>query len=285
MKTIYTIVLILLSNFTYSQTFIFDMYFEDALGNKDTLTMGYDPLATDGIDASFGEVNIISVPLNSNLDVRISDEYVLNGSTIGAQTYHTKKNIVLNNYCSDINVFNLNIKTDNWPVTATWDSTLFNTNCVSGGAFSSMLQWWDVPGLSDLNWLLLKGTDSIVFSANEGTDYFNENCSFINSANDTVSVFQIILSDPVYISVSIDESNLSNNSVYPNPFNNEVIFLTNTNTSKVIIYNSIGEEVYSKDLVKVTKLRIDTAHLKNGIYFYKFINTDGSQKSGKLIKD
>ena len=55
--------------------FSFDLYFEDALGNRDTVTIGYDPQATDGIDAQFGEENIISQPWDSVFEVRISDYY------------------------------------------------------------------------------------------------------------------------------------------------------------------------------------------------------------------
>jgi hypothetical protein len=58
-----------------SQQFSFKMYFKDAIGNTDSITLGYDPSASDSVDISFGEINIISTPLDSGLDVRITDEW------------------------------------------------------------------------------------------------------------------------------------------------------------------------------------------------------------------
>ncbi len=69
------IILFLCTGILIAQEFSFTLNFEDALGNTDSLIIGYDNNGTDGIDAAFGEVNIISVPYNSGIDVRISDEW------------------------------------------------------------------------------------------------------------------------------------------------------------------------------------------------------------------
>jgi hypothetical protein len=58
----------------YGQQFSFQMFFTDAAGNKDTITLGYDLAATDSIDAAFGEINILSVTRDTVFDVRISNE-------------------------------------------------------------------------------------------------------------------------------------------------------------------------------------------------------------------
>lgn len=39
--------------------FEFELYFEDALGNRDTIILGYDDSATDGIDIGFEEERLI----------------------------------------------------------------------------------------------------------------------------------------------------------------------------------------------------------------------------------
>lgn len=52
---------------TSGQTFSFPMYFSDALGNKNTLVIGYDINASYGIDSAFGEENIITEPMDSVL--------------------------------------------------------------------------------------------------------------------------------------------------------------------------------------------------------------------------
>lgn len=90
---------LILSNIMNGQEFIFEMYFEDAIGNKDTLVIGYDINATDSIDSVFGEKNIISVPLDSLFDVRMTDVWLKKSSApIPSQEYgsfHTKKQIVV----------------------------------------------------------------------------------------------------------------------------------------------------------------------------------------------
>lgn len=259
------------AQFGFNQTFVFDMFFEDSAGNKDTLTIGYDPTATDGIDSNFGKINIINTPLDSNFDVRISDEYYL-GGIIGNQSFHTKKNIVLNNNCSDVNVISLNIKTDNWPVTATWDSTLFDNSCLSGSAFNSMIQWFDVAGESDLLMSFLNSKDSVVFSANQGVGYYNENCSFINSNNDTISVFQIILSNTDYL-VSVKEYSLKPIEVYPNPFSNVLnLIFDELIDGKLMIYDITGQLIYVESVQNRHTLTINTNKFDKGVYLYKVID-------------
>jgi len=81
MKKIYILISFLtISQFIFGQEFSFPIYFEDAIGNKDTLTMGYDINGTDGLDTVLGEINIIGVPLDTSFDVRISDAFWNNGN-------------------------------------------------------------------------------------------------------------------------------------------------------------------------------------------------------------
>src|SRR5690554_936883 len=53
--------------------FEFELYFEDAAGNKDTITLGYDENATDSVDIAFGEANLAGQLWGEDLDVRIGD--------------------------------------------------------------------------------------------------------------------------------------------------------------------------------------------------------------------
>lgn len=281
MKKIYTLLFTITPFLGLNQTFEFKMYFEDSVGNKDTLTMGYDPTASDSIDANFGEINIINIPLDSVFDVRISDEFNL-GLGVDNQTFHTKKNIVYNNSCSNINVITLNIKANNWPVTATWDSTLFNNSCLDGSVFNSMLNWFDVSGGSDLlvEFLMLK--DSVVFSSNNIIGH----SAFVNSNNDTISVFEIILSNPDYMS-SVKENNFSSLTVYPNPFTNTLNFTFENNINgKIMIYDVSGQLIYSENIQNKNLFTLNTTNLNNGVFFYQVIDvsTGTNLKSGKLIR-
>ncbi|MEM7036751.1 MAG: hypothetical protein AAF570_07220, partial [Bacteroidota bacterium] len=87
--------LILLSFFfsLSAQTLELPLYFEDAAGHRDTLYLGYDLNATAGIDAAFGEVNIINDPIDSLFEVRISDGFRNYDFMNLPPTYNLKKQI------------------------------------------------------------------------------------------------------------------------------------------------------------------------------------------------
>ena len=123
MKTILLLFLFISYNLL-SQEFSFPLYFEDAKGNKDTITLGYDINATDGIDASFGEENINIIPWDSILDVRV-------GYLFRDYRFLTKKQI-LNKDCNKAvypHYATIPIKSKNYPVKISWNKDLFNNSC------------------------------------------------------------------------------------------------------------------------------------------------------------
>ena len=131
--------------------FSFDLYFEDALGNRDTITLGYDPLATDGIDTFFGEENIISQPWDSILDVRIGDKsYSLNNWST-ENTYLSKKQII-SSYCENSIIsgrISIQFYAKNNPIKINWNSTFFEDSCKSRTIFyghQSLIEF-DVAGV------------------------------------------------------------------------------------------------------------------------------------------
>lgn len=108
----------LFANNLCAQEFELDLVFEDAAGAKDTLTIGYDPTATNGIDASFGETNIISQSWGSAFEVRLSehmwecDQYYTSNFT-----YHAEKQIKTKecNPAADL-VWSVHLKNAVYPV-------------------------------------------------------------------------------------------------------------------------------------------------------------------------
>jgi hypothetical protein len=74
-KIVFISALLILSLNVAPQDFSFKMTFIDAVGNTDTIVVGYDTDATDSVDVGFGELNIIDIPWDSLFDVRISNEY------------------------------------------------------------------------------------------------------------------------------------------------------------------------------------------------------------------
>ena len=178
MKKIIVFKIILLScMFSYSQEFKMKLWFQDAVGNKDSIELGYDLLATDSIDSQYGETNSITTPWSNNFEVRISNEWKNRFNNNQSGTYHTKKQIVKKQLCSiPHSVTAIDIKAQHWPVTVSWDSTLNFTDCYNSSLLTSVMPygWWDTPGFISL----FANSSKKTFMPNEL--YFNNYYKYIN---------------------------------------------------------------------------------------------------------
>jgi hypothetical protein len=84
------------------------------------------------------------------------------------------------------------------------------------------------------------------------------------------------------IPVSADINVLSNLSVYPNPFNNEINVNDGNGIKQVIINNIVGQNVMN---VKMTQNTINTSILPQGIYLVTFIGNNGERVVKKMVKE
>jgi hypothetical protein len=284
MKTLNTLfLLLLLSQLAIGQEFSFKIYFEDAIGNKDTLEFGYDINGTGTIDSIFGEINIIGTPLDSVFDVRISDAFWNNGNG----TFQTKKQIVKNTNCVYFSLITIDFKCNNWPVTATWENSLFNDTCRNGSVFTSINPggWWDTGSPSDLLRAELLNTNQVVFSSNYIAGQFDENYAYINNQNDTISVFWQAFGDSSILIVGIEE--LNNNydiKIYPNPtINTTTIHFNNQDLSieDIKVLNINGES----QPISVSGKNIDLTKIPNGLYFVQLTISNGKTIVKKIIKN
>ncbi len=267
------------------QEFIFPIVFQDAAGNKDTLHFGYDENATDSVDAAFGEENIIDTPYDSVFDVRISNEFVYR-SYLGkpAGSFHLEKQIVSINCPGYSEPIAIDIKCQNWPVTATWDSTIWKPDCRAGSLITGMPQgyWWDVTGPSNLYYYVFAAIDSITFTANYEGDWGIGGTAYIADNNDTISVYWVVFSDPsLRGSVNVHEIEQSPQlSVYPNPGRGEFQFVSTTNIEEIHIYNMNGEKV----LLQHNSNRIKLHNQPSGMYFYFVQLQNEVTLTGKFMK-
>jgi len=72
MKNYYFLLIFLFSAATSTaQQFSTQFYFTDTLVNQDTVTVGFDPVATRGVDIAFGEVDLKEVSFGEDFEVRI----------------------------------------------------------------------------------------------------------------------------------------------------------------------------------------------------------------------
>jgi hypothetical protein len=252
------------------------MIFEDALGNSDTLIFGYDPEATLGIDPMFGEVNIHGLPIDTVFDVRVSDELEPLIDTIKVyDTFSLKKQIIRTDCDKFPTPIRVNIRCKNWPVTAYWDSTLFNTECLEGSVLTSVHPggWWDVGSASDLWRILLSKKNQVTFTSNIH-DYDEQ---------DSISIFWVAMADQRHLLTST-QSKYNENviQIFPNPTIGEVHFRGDNKylINKVEVFDILGVEKevsYQNNILNVS-------HLKSGMYFIRVIMSDGSTIINNILK-
>ena len=83
---------------------------------------------------------------------------------------------------------------------------------------------------------------------------------------------------------NVEENNLNEIFVYPNPTNDILnITIPSKNYNKISIINSLGQIVYSKNIIYLQDIKIDFSNKKSGIYFIKLYSKD-KIKVLKLVK-
>lgn len=288
MKKAITIVLTLCSSAVFGQEFSFQMFFQDAIGNKDTLTVGYDLTASDSIDAIFGEQNIIGVPIDTGLDVRISNELENRSYYKKPGSYHTKKQISFYDCPKPWTIYTqtVDVHTKHWPVSVSWDKSLFVDSCRAGSVFTSIHPggWWDTSSDSDLGRQVLRLVDNATFTSNQQGG-FNENYGYIKD-NDTIPVYWMAFGDLNLLKSSVPNINDINNEVksFPNPFSSQLNIETKfEKQASIELLNVYGQTLLNQYFTKKTSL--NTSDLPKGVYFYKLIDADGFQYTGKTIKE
>ncbi|MEO6302440.1 MAG: T9SS type A sorting domain-containing protein [Bacteroidia bacterium] len=88
---------------------------------------------------------------------------------------------------------------------------------------------------------------------------------------------------PLVTSVAANIANTSNFSVFPNPSNTTVNFVTeNTDAKNVVIYDVTGKLVEKQNLTD-GKLKLDVSNYTTGLYMYSVLgNNNQTLKSGKI---
>ena len=71
-------------------------------------------------------------------------------------------------------------------------------------------------------------------------------------------------------------------AAYPNPVNNVLNLKANETINSAVIYNVLGQEVYSANL-NALNASIDMANFKSGAYFVK-VNVGGTEGVIKILK-
>jgi hypothetical protein len=271
-----------------AQEFASQLKFIDAVGNKDSVNLGYDQAATDTLDPVFGEINIISLPYSSELNVRAGNEFMKYSfsSQFGQQTTFETKTQIVPNVCgfgssgfwTAFPIIELNVVSDHFPIKAIWNKLLFNDTCRNGSIITSVHPggWWDTYGFRTL----LGSKDSIMFNRSQ-YKYFN--------STDTVYVYwvafvnlDIMLSWEI---LGMNDYSAHNNSIHivPNPASQYLsVNLIKSFEDKytIRIYDSFGQHVLSSDKLE----DINVSGLKCGIYYISVTSDNGSIYNSKFLK-
>ncbi len=264
-----------------AQQFSFVLKFVDAVGNTDSLTLGYDLTATDTLDIAFGETNIISTPYTSGLDVRVGNVWFQQNSFpgFGQNQFETKTQIVPNacgtgNFWSLFPVIEINIVSPHFPIKAYWNKNLFNDTCKNGSVFTGVHPggWWDTGGFR------------VVLNLEDSTTFYQNQYYYLRGA-DTVNVYWATFSDSTLLVLAIKEFEMEKNvlKVFPNPTSDFVtISLSRAfgEINRVEFYNAVGQLIcFSKQLEN-----IDIRGFSPGLYFVKVMNYNGMTVIYKLQK-
>ncbi len=145
-----------------------------------------------------------------------------------------------------------------------------------------------------------------VFTANDTIDFCNGSLSFIGCAegpNDGAGVDTVIqslyglLADHVYyfmidgyngatgeFSIALKESSFNTSilqiddnvfTVYPNPSDGSFYISSEIENASLVIYNSVGKELYSRNFESFSDEKIITDNLSDGLYIIKITSRDG----------
>jgi len=266
----------------FGQQFSFQINFEDAAGNKDSLILGYDQQGTDTLDAIFNETNIIGMPYSNGLDVRVGNDFMkIDAPNIfGSQTsFQSKKQIVPDSCGSSVfSIFQLieiDILTAHWPVKAAWNSSYFNGSCRNGSVFTGVHPggWWDTGGFR----AELKNTDSIIFLPN---------FYYYLDGNDTMRTYWAAFSDSTLLALAVNEISGNTNPliVYPSPATDEINLKIPSDFGKVLFinfYNNTGQHILTSK--KTSEIEIN--FLLSGLYFLAISNEKGNIFKTKFLKN
>lgn len=271
-----------------AQEFSFQMFFKDAQGNKDTLTIGYDPMGSrDTIISEFGEENISHIPFDSIFDVRITNQADIHGASweYDYDLFHTKKKIV-----GDIRFLNIDIHAEHWPVEASWNHEIFDDPELIGSLFTALHEmfWWDSGWYySNFDKVFLNNNDHVTFTPNYPDtwedhpvdyDFF---CYYTDNEGKPIATYWVALGDSALVTVSTAEIRLSDKTlVYPNPTTGKAYISNSQSVKEIIVFDTAGRPFFVENKYN----EIDLGHLPDGLYLVKIIRINGITETQKVIK-
>ena len=136
-------------------------------------------------------------------------------------------------------------------------------------------------GASTYSWSTGATTQGILVTPSVTTTYT------VTGSNGVCSTSAIV-TQSVSTCTAIDFTVAANNGVivYPNPTSGDVKIIVSdiTNSEKIEVLDVLGKLIISKKLER-NESSLDLSELANGVYMYRIVNTTGTVKQGKLVKE
>lgn len=278
----------------YSQEFSFPLFFEDALGNKDTLYFGFDENATSGIDEELGEVNLIKQGVNTTLFSFFTDgatyDEIDDLHNVKTPTYilkHQYNNIHEGFY------FEIGIINENWPIKISWNKQgivesniveysgnknfqLLMTNFHSPGGWFDFLKCWHPCPCEHLPM-----TDTNTVSIG-----LEQLCSYRVDFNDN-NVYLLYIG---YVDKTLPVNNVSIDKLrYWYDDKTESVYLENLRnleSCKIQLYDLGGKLLITNNCTDTTNPLIKISQLNDGVFIIRIIDNTQAifYPSIKIIK-
>lgn len=280
----------------------FDMflYFEDAVGNRDSVSFGYDPDASGDLDIAWGEEEI-TTHFNAVFEVRVA-EPTANAEKLSKRVIGDAVPFV-GSSCLDGRVFYIYMWAINQPVKVWWDRTPLVTNeCfVSGWIIDNILHSLAVLPVDEFspNYYCLGALDSAYFSLADTMGQFDPPRIFIekevegmglkNIPGLEVAVMPLGAYSPCYwVQTSTNERiGISGEiTVFPNPSTTWIKPMLNNQeeTEEFRIFNQKGQLVSVVFEALMQDEYVDISTLSGGIYFFQVKTRGGIYYTGRFVK-
>jgi hypothetical protein len=296
MKNYIMIGLILQSLFCLSQTatpmFMDTLYFEDAVGNKDTLWVGYDSAAIcTPFAPKFGEIEITS-PFDSVFEVRIMQDLA------SPQNYQTFKRLILayeNSEplisCGVWGTGGILIQSKYPPVTIRYDSTKYDlSGCHANTIFTPtpdvfvMPEWFWAS-----NYHCLGSSHAYILDTANIEETIQKEVEGLGMQGVPLLYFTNFLYGPCGAPI-IGTHEVSSDldlRIWPNPASDEVQIEDKSGlAAQMVVYNVWGQAVMEqKKAADQSRLNWNTKDWQPGIYFVTMHHTDGSRGATRLVKN
>ena len=128
-------------------------------------------------------------------------------------------------------------------------------------------------------------------SASAALDYFNtpipttpvNMIAMVSQFNDDMQIFPRSLAD---IGVEMNVQTVTAEKpvrIFPNPFSHELQIVATTSLREIVVFNALGQVVESIHNPS-ERTTLNTSSYQQGIYFVRFVGTNGSVQTEKLIK-